>query len=317
MSDMLTALHEDGRLDLLREIRDGRLAILEVYDAYRRRALQELPVGEGLRPVAGAMKAWIRSLVVPRDYSRKHVQSLESSRRYFERAKAAAIVAELPELLERLRESLGCEHPRSFNLARSAALAFLRAKVKRSHPLYLQAQAVERRKEQRRESHRPLSVEDMRAAFPSPQTDRLDEIAWSMATTGMHQAEFWGRWSIDRDRIHIEGTKRRARVRDVPLIWLPVVPRLDRRTFEDRLRERTRAFVARDLRRTYANWLEAAGIPRTRRKLYMGHSVGDVTGLYELHEVTAFLAGDAEKLRVFLGLPTIAHTLKLEKAEGA
>lgn len=47
-----------------------------------------------------------------------------------------------------------------------------------------------------------------------------------------------------------------------------------------------------DLRRTYSNWMEAAGILRTRRKLCMWHSAGDVTGGYELHEVSAFLAED-------------------------
>lgn len=66
-----------------------------------------------------------------------------------------------------------------------------------------------------------------------------------------------------------------------------------------------------DLRRTYANWLEAAGVMRTRRKLYLGHSAGDTTGLYELHEVNDFLAADGAKLREFAGLETAAP-LRLE-----
>jgi hypothetical protein len=44
-------------------------------------------------------------------------------------------------------------------------------------------------------------------------------------------------------------------------------------------------------------------VPRTRRKLYLGHGAGDVTGLYELHEVTAHLSPRTGlKLRAFLGL---------------
>lgn len=93
----------------------------------------------------------------------------------------------------------------------------------------------------------------------------------------------------------------------------------DRRTFEDKLREHTaRAILPHDPRRTYANWLEAAGITRTRRRLYMGHGVGDVIGLYELHEVASFLAADGATLRAFVGVdPTPAFRLHSEKSGSA
>lgn len=68
-----------------------------------------------------------------------------------------------------------------------------------------------------------------------------------------------------------------------------------------------------DLRRTYANWLEAAGIPRTRRKLYMGHAVGDITGMYELHEVQNHLAADAAKLTSYLDHEADLAKLRLVK----
>ncbi len=96
-----------------------------------------------MQPLAVAMRAWIASLLVPRDASKKHVESLETSCRYFERAEKKAMVADLPRLLETLRLSLGAKHPRSFNLTRAAALAFVRSTLKRSHPLYLAVVAVE------------------------------------------------------------------------------------------------------------------------------------------------------------------------------
>jgi integrase len=142
----------------------------------------------------------------------------------------------------------------------------------------------------------------MRERFPNPQTDPVDAMAWGMATTGMGQKEYWGRWSVKADRIHIEGTKRAGRVRDVPLILRPAVPSMHRRTFENKLRARDRGFTPYNLRRTYANWLETAGVPRTRRRLYMGHGAADVTDLYEMHEVRAFLADDAIRLRQLLGI---------------
>jgi len=76
---------------------------------------------------------------------------------------------------------------------------------------------------------------------------------------------------------------------------------MHRRTFEDKVRERAIDITPYDLRRTYANWLEAAGIPRTRRRLYRGHGAQDVGDLYEAHEVAAFLADDATRLKKHIG----------------
>jgi hypothetical protein len=41
-------------------------------------------------------------------------------------------------------------------------------------------------------------------------------------------------------------------------------------------------------------------IPRSRRKMYMGHSGGDVTGLYERHEVDWWLVQDAATVRAYI-----------------
>lgn len=314
LSRMLDVLYEDGRFDILRAIRDGELVLLEVYDAYQRRSLHELPVGDLMKNLADTMKAWIDGLLVPRDVSAKHAESLETSRRYFARHEPKAMLNDLPRVLEELRETLGRKHPRSFNLARTAALAFVRSTLKKSHALYVAVMAVEPRKVSKATKRTPLTVAQLRNLFPSPESDWLDAIAWGMATTGMHAKEYWGRWHVEADRVHIVGTKRGGRVRDVPLVRVPAVPKYNRRKFEDDLRARTRTIVVYDLRRTYANWMESAGIPRTRRKLYLGHGASDVTDLYERHEVAAFLIEDAAKLRGVLNLqPTEIHTMQLEK----
>ncbi len=62
---------------------------------------------------------------------------------------------------------------------------------------------------------------------------------------------------------------------------------------------------------TRNTWLEGAGIPRTRRKLYMGHGKTDVTDLYERHDVERFLAEDGEKLRTYLGAGPVAAGIRL------
>lgn len=311
---MLTALFEEGRLDVLRAIRDGKLSPLQVLDAYTRKSLDKLPTGDTAQSFDTAFGNWLDGLRVPDDYSDDHMRSLGASRKVL--AKYKGTVADLPATLERLRDTVGKTHPRTFNLARAAALAFVRSKYKRSHPLWLAVAAVEPRKVLPSRTRSPLSPEQMRGFFPRPESDDVDALAWTMATSGMHQKELWGRWNARADRIHIVGTKRGGRVRDVPLVLAPAVPRMHRRTFEDKLRERTgRAIVPYDLRRTYANWLESAGIPRTRRRLYMGHGEKDVTDMYEAHEVGSFLADDAVKLRAFVGLgePT-APALRVVKA---
>lgn len=299
LNRMLDVLANEGRVDLLRAVRDRQITLMQLHDAYQRKALDQLPTGATSQPLISAMRTWIESLGV----SVKHGISLEMSCRYLERQRANAAIADLPMVLDELRRTLGRSHPRSFNIARSAASAFVRQTFKRSHPLYQHVLAVELVPVKSTQRRHPLTVVEMRTLFPAPAVDPLDAIAWGMATTGMGAGEYWGRWSAHPDRIHIEGTKREGRVRDVPLVLPLAVPRMHRRTFEDKLRERTaRAIVPYDLRRTYANWLEAAGITRTRRRLYMGHGVGDVTGLYELHEVASFLEADGATLRAFVGV---------------
>lgn len=315
LNRMLDVLYADGRLDILRLIRDGKLTLLEVHDAYQRRTLDQLPTGATIAPLVKTMEAWVEGLIVPRDASADHVRTMGTTINYLKDAKPNATLADAPVVLELLRESLGREHPRSFNLARSHVMAFVRSTLKRNHPLWAACAAVEPRKLPKAAKRYPLNPIEMRNWFPAPETDLLDAVAWAMATTGMHQKEYWGRWSVKAEGIRIHGTKRGGRDRIVPLVLVPATPPWKHpRTFEDKLRDRTTAFTPYDLRRTYANWLESAGIPRTRRRLYMGHGAADVTDLYERHEVEAFLADDAVKFRAFLGIPTpVALPLQVVK----
>jgi hypothetical protein len=295
---MLTHLADEGKLELLRAIRDGELTLLEVHDAYQRRALEQLPIAGTARPLAPAMRAWLPGFTC----SVKHRSSIEYSIRYVERHAPRALVADVAHVVDELRITIGRQHPRTWNLLRSHAQTFIRETLKRSHPLWLEVAACEPLEVKSMRRPRPLTIAELRSRFPAPDVDPVDAIAWGMATTGMLQHEYWGRWEVRRDRIHVSGTKRAGRDRDVPLVWRPAVPHLHRRTFENKMRERCPDMEARDLRNTYATWLEDAQVPRTRRRMYLGHGKKDVTDLYERREVDAFLAEDAERMRLFLGL---------------
>ena len=159
----------------------------------------------------------------------------------------------------------------------------------------------------------PLTPDELRAIANNLHV-RLADMLWTMALTGMGPTEYWSlTWKQLPDRIHIEGTKRTGRVRDVPRVMSMASPAIEYAAFRRHLRDASDSQVAPyDLRRSYANWLESAGIPRTRRKLYMGHGATDITSLYEWHEVTAFLVEDAAKLRAYV-FGTENTGLKLEK----
>lgn len=304
---MLDAFKDSGRLDLLRAIRDG-LSFAEAYDAYRRHALHELATGDLAKPLAPAWEKWLEGYRA--DYSKKHVVSLGQSLKYL---RSAERVADLPAALREQRGSLGSTHARSFNVTRAAVLAFIRSTLTKAHPLWLACSAVEVRKVTPKRKAVQLTPDQARNFFPEPATDALDAIAWSQLTTGMHEKEFWhDGFQVKSDRVIIGGKKRKGRKRDVPLVLVPKAPAMHERTFADKLRKRTNGRLQPyDLRRTYAHWMEEAGIPRTRRKLYMGHGATDVTDLYERHEVAGFLVGDALKMREYIGTPTIPHTIKL------
>jgi integrase len=307
MSRMLTELYETGRLDLLRDIRDNRRTLLEVLDAHQRKALDAMATGATAETLADAMRRWIDKQQPDVDYSEKHLESLGTSLGYLLALDENAKVNDLPELLEQLRDTVGKSHPRSFNLARSHASAFVRATLKRDHRLWKAVNAVEPRTVPKRPPRPDLTVEWMRNTFPHPETNQTDACAWAMALTGMGPKEYWGEWETKADRVTISGTKRKARVRSVPLVQPIAVPRMSRNAFRLRLYRKFDGRInAYDFRRTFARWMESAGILRARRKMYMGHAAGDVTALYEQHELDAYLAEDAKALRRFLELPDAA-----------
>jgi len=123
-------------------------------------------------------------------------------------------------------------------------------------------------------------------------------IWWGMCLTGMNPKEFWGDWTVHPgERIHVAGTKREGRVRDVPLVDLPTRPELTRAGFRSALQRLDRTVTPKLARKTFDRWMQDAGIPRVRRKRYLGHGKRDVTDDYEWYEVVAYLREDAGKMR--------------------
>lgn len=293
----MDGLFARGRLDILRSIQDRTYTPLEVYDAWRVNELERLPTAATLAPLKESMEKWIAK----KECSPSHRLSLSQSLRYLTRSRSTSTVQDLPALLNSARDSMAGKHPRSFNLARAAAQAFVKSTLKRSHPIYVAITDIE-----------PLPVKPQRTKHPLTPAEywtiygKLDTphklMFQVMCSTGMGPSEYWGKWEFGKGAaLIIHGTKRKGRERTVPA-FVPIGgPFREYAAFRRALSEASGGMVKPyDLRRTYANWLESAGIPRTRRRLYMGHGAKDVTDLYEAHEIREFLQDDANKLTDYL-----------------
>lgn len=313
---MLDTLYATGRLDLLRQLRDGVHAPMVLYDAFRRGALHELPTAETAGRLVPAMQAWVESLT-DADAVPEHRRGLMVATRRLAKAMPTATIQQAADALAAVRKSYASQ-PRAFNLTRSALQAFLRDTLTKAHPVYHQVAAVPGRRVSPKRAKHPQTVAAMRALFPSPESDPLDAGAWAMALTGMGPGEYWGVWRAKADRVEIDGTKRKGRKRVVPLVQPVASPELSRRAWTERLwRRHGEAVKPYDFRRTYATWLEAAGVPRTRRRSYLGHQSGDVTDLYEWHDVATYLAADAGRIRAVVDArPTESPMVRLIKVGG-
>jgi hypothetical protein len=313
INEMLTTLHGMGRLDVLRSIRRRELSPLVVWEAYRVGALDKLPSGATMRNLEAAMTKWREDL----DASPSHKASVKSSIKHLVAASggAHATVSELPNGVLALRTTLA-KKPTAFNRARAAALSFARDTLTKVSPVYTAIGAVAVRpvrNKRTRPRPTPWEVEQFTKRMAKDHRD----MTWTLLTTGMGKKEYWedGFTVLAGDAIRIDGKKRAGRKRRVPRILTPVKPACWYGAYRAALAKATKdAVQPYDLRGTYAHWMESAGIPRTRRRIYLGHGAQDITDLYEEHEIREFLAADAKKLRSWL---EVARVTEPENAEPA
>lgn len=292
----LTDLADHGRLDVLRALRDVReLTPLMVLEAWQRNELHKLPIGDTLAELAGAWGTYADT----RQCSEKHRADIRQAWKYLERhAKAGARIAELADLLFQLRKNLDAKgHGRAFNKARAAALAFVRDTLKRSHQLHAEIRAIDTLPVTSKRLKRPQTVAGLVEILKAVDND-VAACAWSMASSGMGPEEYWGSWQREPGaRLHVRGTKRLGRDRYVPDAAIAVTPPITRAAFKNRWQRQVgSALSPYDLRRTFANWCEKAGIQHTRIRLYLGHGPRDVSDIYLWHDVLPSIAQDASTL---------------------
>jgi len=323
---MLRLLPKQGHGALVEDIQAGRRTLLEVYRGYLEGTLAQLQGPQDDQPLGPLADDWLDHASCAdgtRDNRRDAFRALRPDGRRTYRLR------DLPELLQAYRER--CEaagHPRAFNIARTAVQAFVRDKVGKRKPLALAVADVAPLKERKR-GREGLTIADA-IAVRDQLGIQAGRIWWSMCLTGMGPKELWSIWSVEQDRVHIEGTKAFGRVRDVPLVDTPVRPEITRNGFTSALRRLSAGRLRAELqtqfdraptreellaaargggvwkvtpyqaRKTFARWMEDAHIPRARREVYRGHGKRDIGDLYERYEVAAYLREDAQAMRGLL-----------------
>lgn len=309
LDDMLNGLLDQGRIDLIDAMKSRKLSMMQVYNAYRLGELDRLPSVDQLIPLRDALETFAET----HECSERHRESLWTFHAHADRiAPADAAVPALPDVLKAMRVELATK-ARAFNVRRSVAQAFVRSRYGKGSKLWLAVAQVEPLKVTPKKIKHPATVAELLEIVERlPTTIYRDwqevpcdfaGMAWTLATTGMRTiVEYFNvEWEEKDGWVEIGTGKKDKAIRRIPLIREPVIPDCDYQVFADALRAASSGQMSPyDLRRTYANWLEAAEIPRTRRMIYMGHGAVDITGRYEWHEVRAFLAEDAAKLKGWL-----------------
>ena len=307
---MLDLLHTPlRRFDLLRAIRDGHVTAAAVHAAWQAGQLDALQVTGTDQPLKPALEAWLEQLV--------NVETRRGYRGELTRAgalKAGLPIHELPALLRTYRDACQDKHVwRAFNLARAAGLAFLRDRFGTRNALYADVQDLRPlTRTQPRRLPPALSHADL-LALCATLPEAAARCAQGMAYTGMNPKEFWATWEDQGDRVHVAGTKRAGRIRDVPRLAPLARPAMARVTFEKKLRAAAPHVSPKHFRNFFARWCDEAGIPAARRESYLGHGTRTMADLYPRAEVERFLEDDAAKLRASLGL-TVKQTLRVHRA---
>jgi integrase len=306
---MLHTLHEQGRDDLVNAVARGTIKPLQLYNRWKFSRLEDLPHADELPRFTDVWPGWLAGF----EASDFHKAACEGyCRRLAATMEPDATLTALVDALKGYR-NVYRNSPRTFNYARTTIMAFLRDTIGRRHRLWLDVADIPELRVKRKKK-RGLPVEqlhDLVRKLGEP----YGPMAWTMATTGMGWLEYSGAWEREGVGLRIHGTKTGGRDRLIPLVSLLHPCEGTVYAFRYHLTAASDGTVTPyDLRRTFTGIMVDAGVPRPRRKLYLGHEPEDITALYEQQDVIEYLTKDAERMRAVLGEPPTPPTLQMVRA---
>jgi hypothetical protein len=282
-------------LDVVKLIRDRKLALRQAYDAWSSGRAHTLPSIQAARPLRETMERWAENPPLPVSGS-----TYDQRIRTLEMFDPLAQINDVPELLRNLRVSLAA-HGATFNRARAAVMAFARDELGRHHAIYAAVAAVEPLPEPRIHGRHPCTVQeakDIRGRLGA----KWGPVWWALCCHGMGPREYWiDGWTVKELTLEIHGHKRAARERVVPLIVVPPPPVGRPAGFAEALERLACGVTPYDARRSYARWLDELRLPNYQHDALMGHGPKDMRSLYSSGDITAWLADLGDQLRAKLG----------------
>lgn len=291
---MLKQLHATGKHSVLREIQSGLVSPIEVYGYWIQNQLDHLPSASSLQPIQSTFNKWIETHDVIATTKRNYKSEI---------TRFVAVVGDIP--ISDLAAGVAhykvicrdSDKARTFSALRTALLAFLRAN--KHTQLWKEVSDIKPLKVERKKQAPQLTVVEAHSLLHT-MSKKYADVARAMLFSGMHWKEVVGKWEFQRDRIVIHGTKAAGRERIVPIIQSFPPVTCSNISFRRALRKVRPDLSPYSFRRTYAHWMEMAGIPRARRIAYLGHGKKDTTDLYEAHQIEAYLQEDAKTFRNYV-----------------
>lgn len=302
---MLDELYEMPKWEILKDIQSGVVSPLEVYNSYKTHKLENVSSAATVKLLNPTLFEWANGHDVAESTRAAYAETFRAMLRC---APVDGKVNDLPGVLGRFRKVCAQRQThRTFNMCRSAVQAYLRTTLRRSHRLWVDVADIPPfDTKARKRPGNPQTVAQM-LELMTRLSPKFRQVAWSIFTTGMGTKEYLGPWEASGGGLHIGGTKREMRNRVIPLVGYPIRHHIHSRSFAQVLQRASGGKVQPyDIRRSFAKLMEDAGITRTRRRIYMGHKIGDVTEIYERHEVDQYLGSDAKILQEFIARETEA-----------
>lgn len=303
---MIGFLLENGRADVVEAIRLGTLTLADAYKEYRVGRWKKLPTAQHAVDLSKAWNAWAKSAKRPKDGKAISDPQRADLKRGLVALKVpkGASVGQLPLLLLALRERCGDDgHARTFNRVRTNCMAFARAHGgQRTNALWIDVAEVSPLDEgASRRAHAPQSPKDA-AAIATRLGPGCGDDWWSLCLTGMRPSEFYPEhWTLVDGGLEVHGTKTGAATRIVPLLGQVMRPRRRFQQLSLRLRALGLGVTPYDARRSFAHWLEQAGIPDSQCDALMGHKPKGVRGLYREHDIRPHLPEIRKQLGAYMG----------------
>lgn len=319
INTMLDELANTGRWSEINAIKNGTISPLLAYHKWKKGTLDGSVSLKLAGDVITSLNVWLNNKQSRPSTKKGYGSKINQLKKIVKRGES---VANLPEIVKRAKTSAEkTKHFNSFNQTKMMLLAFLRDTYGKHTEIYRDVNAVpkfslkttEVLERNKKFVKRPLSVREVAALCKAIGRDDVSAMIWSLATTGARgEGEYWGidgmlpnkpHITVENNKIHIKGSKTLNSDREIPLIMRPSNPTMTRAALShvlDDFRGDDKQISIYSFRKSYATWLEEAGIPLSRRNAYRGHSKISMADTYEAAQTKRFLVQDALTLQSFI-----------------